>query len=68
MIRTLTGAMFGTAMAVATLVTGTGVASAAEEVNVYSLRQPFLIEPLLKAFAEQTGIKTNVVFAKEGVV
>src|SRR3546814_696885 len=26
------------------------------------------LEPLLKAFSEQTGIKTNVVFAKDGVV
>ncbi|MEQ8395527.1 Fe(3+) ABC transporter substrate-binding protein [Thalassobaculum sp.] len=68
MIRTLTGVMFGAAVAAATLATGTGVASAAEEVNIYSLRQPFLIEPLLKAFTEKTGIKTNVVFAKEGVV
>ena len=40
----------------------------AEEVNIYSYRQPFLIEPLLKAFSEQTGIKTNVVFAKKGLL
>ena len=38
------------------------------EVNIYSLRQPFLIEPLLKVFTEKTGIRTNVVFAKDGVV
>jgi iron(III) transport system substrate-binding protein len=40
----------------------------AEEVNIYSYRQTFLIEPLLKAFSEQTGIKTNVVFAKKGLL
>ncbi|MGY8870495.1 MAG: Fe(3+) ABC transporter substrate-binding protein [Pseudomonadales bacterium] len=40
----------------------------AEEVNIYSYRQPFLIEPLLKAFSEETGIKTNVVFAKKGLL
>ena len=43
-------------------------ALAAEEVNVYSLRQPFLIRPLFDAFERETGIKVNVVFAQEGLV
>ncbi|WP_419832468.1 Fe(3+) ABC transporter substrate-binding protein [Endozoicomonas atrinae] len=43
------------------------LAQAAEEVNVYSYRQPFLIEPMLKDFEEQTGVKVNVVFAKKGL-
>src|SRR3546814_10020975 len=68
MSRTLTNALLGTVIAVATLATGIQPAAADGEVNLYSLRQPFLIEPLLKAFSEQTGIKTNVVFAKDGVV
>lgn len=42
-------------------------AMAAEEVNVYSYRQPFLIEPMFKDFTQQTGIKVNVKFAKEGI-
>ncbi|PRQ61546.1 Fe(3+) ABC transporter substrate-binding protein [Vibrio sp. V01_P9A10T6] len=42
-------------------------AMAAEEVNVYSYRQPFLIEPMFKEFTQQTGIKVNVKFAKEGI-
>lgn len=37
------------------------------EVNVYSYRQPFLIEPLLEAFTNETGIKTNVIFASKGL-
>ncbi len=37
------------------------------EVNIYSYRQPYLIEPLLDAFTKETGIKTNVVFAGEGL-
>ncbi|QFS96083.1 Iron uptake protein A1 precursor [Labrenzia sp. THAF191b] len=37
------------------------------EVNIYSYRQPYLIEPLLDAFTKETGIKTNVVFASEGL-
>ncbi len=39
-----------------------------EEVNIYSYREPGLIDPLLAAFTEKTGIKTNVVFAKNGLV
>ena len=41
--------------------------SIAEEVNVYSYRQPFLVEPMFNKFTEQTGIKVNVVFAKKGM-
>jgi iron(III) transport system substrate-binding protein len=38
-----------------------------QEVNVYSYRQPFLIEPMFEAFTKQTGIKVNVKFAKQGL-
>ncbi len=38
------------------------------EVNIYSYRQPYLIEPLLKAFTEETGIKVNVIFAEKGLI
>lgn len=37
-------------------------------VNIYSYREPKLIEPLLKAFKAKTGIETNVVFANSGLV
>ena len=37
-------------------------------VNIYSYREPKLIEPLLAAFTAKTGIATNVVFAKEGLI
>lgn len=40
---------------------------AAGEVNIYSYRQPFLIEPILEAFTKETGIQTNVIFAKKGL-
>jgi iron(III) transport system substrate-binding protein len=43
------------------------VALAQGEVNIYSYRQPQLIDPLLKAFTDKTGIKTNVVFASAGL-
>lgn len=45
----------------------TPAVSAAEEVNIYSYRQPELIKPLLDAFTQETGIKTNVVFASKGL-
>ncbi|MEL0646575.1 Fe(3+) ABC transporter substrate-binding protein [Pseudoalteromonas agarivorans] len=43
-------------------------ALASDVVNIYSFRQPFLIQPILDDFTKQTGIKTNVVFAKKGLI
>jgi len=40
----------------------------AQEVNVYSYRQPELIEPLTKAFTAETGIEVNVAFLENGMV
>lgn len=42
--------------------------AADKTVNLYSYRQPFLIEPLLTKFTEETGIKVNVVFANKGML
>lgn len=44
------------------------VAAAGGEVNVYSYREPQLINPLLKAFEAETGIAVNTIFASEGLV
>lgn len=43
-------------------------AFAADEVNVYSYRQPFLIKPMFDQFTKETGIEVNTVFAKSGLV
>lgn len=43
-------------------------ATAAGEVNIYSYRQPYLIEPILKDFEKDTGIKVNFIFADKGLV
>jgi len=59
-IRTL-----GTAAIVAFSI---GTAALAEEVNIYSYRQPDLIAPLLDAFTAETGIGTNVLFLNKGLV
>lgn len=56
-----------TALAMSLASTFSAAATAAEEVNIYSYRQPFLINPVVKEFTEQTGIKVNVVFAKKGL-
>ncbi|UYV38888.1 Fe(3+) ABC transporter substrate-binding protein [Rhodobacteraceae bacterium D3-12] len=40
----------------------------AEEVNVYSYRQPELIKPLTDAFTAETGIKVNVAHMSKGMV
>ena len=58
-----------TAALLAALVPGLLAAPAATaEVNLYSYRQPFLIEPILAKFTEETGIDVNVVFAKKGMI
>ena len=38
------------------------------EVNIYSYRQPYLVEPMLQEFSDETGIKTNVIFAEKGLI
>lgn len=38
-----------------------------DTVNVYSHRQSYLIEPLLDAFTEKTGIKTKVLYSDKGL-
>jgi iron(III) transport system substrate-binding protein len=56
------------ALACALLLAPSLPASAAEEVNIYSYREPQLIQPMLKAFTEATGIQANLIFAKDGLV
>ncbi len=41
---------------------------AANQVNVYSYRQPFLVEPLFAGFTEKTGIEVKTIFAKKGLI
>ncbi|MFN6924098.1 MAG: Fe(3+) ABC transporter substrate-binding protein [Tabrizicola sp.] len=43
------------------------VPALAQEVNVYSHRQPELIQPLVDAFTAETGIKVNVAFVDKGM-
>jgi iron(III) transport system substrate-binding protein len=44
------------------------VAFAAGDVNLYTTREPGLIQPLIDAFTKDTGIKVNTVFMAEGLL
>ncbi|WP_319531094.1 Fe(3+) ABC transporter substrate-binding protein [uncultured Cohaesibacter sp.] len=57
-------AIFTTA-AMATVLASPSMADG--DVNIYSYRQPFLIEPLLDTFTKETGIRANIIFATQGL-
>ncbi|MFZ7276571.1 Fe(3+) ABC transporter substrate-binding protein [Avibacterium endocarditidis] len=57
-----------TLSALTLLTTFAAPAFAANEVNVYSYRQPYLIEPILKQFEQETGVKVNFIYADKGLV
>lgn len=56
-----------TAMTCATLLLG-AQAHAADEINIYTTREPKLIQSILENFSKETGIKTNTVFLKDGLI
>ncbi|MFG6416526.1 Fe(3+) ABC transporter substrate-binding protein [Roseateles sp. DC23W] len=43
-------------------------AQAAEEVTLYTTREPGLVKPLLAAFTARTGVEVNTVFVKDGLL
>lgn len=53
------------AFAIAALSAGTAAADGV--VNIYTYRQPALIQPVLDAFTAETGIKTEVLFLDKGL-
>ena len=55
-------------LALATLVALQSRAEANETVNVYSYRQPALVNPLFEQFTRDTGIKVRIVFAENGLI
>ncbi|MGI6246529.1 MAG: extracellular solute-binding protein [Pseudochelatococcus sp.] len=63
MRTTLKGLLAGSFLAV---LAGTSGAAAAE-VNLYTTREPGLIQPLLDAFTKATDIKVNTIFLKDGL-
>lgn len=55
-------------LVLATLVGATALPVMAEEVNIYSHRQPELLKPLTDAFTAATGITVNTAFVDKGMV
>lgn len=47
---------------------GAAATPAVGEVNLYTTREPGLIQPLLDAFTAQSGIEVNTVFLKDGLM
>jgi iron(III) transport system substrate-binding protein len=43
------------------------LAAAAQEVNLYTTREPGLIQPLLEAFTRESGIGVNSIFVRDGL-
>lgn len=54
--------------ALAALLVAAPVLAQGGNVNVYSSREPALIDPLLKAFTAGTGIKVNLVYIRDGMI
>ncbi len=44
-----------------------GGAASAADINIYSARQPALLQPLLDAFTQETGLTTEAVFIEKGM-
>ncbi len=62
-IRRLATAMAGMVVGL----TGIAASAGAADLNIYSHRQQFLLQPFLDAFTAETGIATNVVYASKGL-
>ena len=56
------------ALALALSLSALAEKAVAQEVNVYSYRQPELIQPLMDAFTSETGIDVNVAFLNKGMI
>ena len=50
------------------LALGAAVPALAQEVNIYTTREPGLIQPILDAFTAETGIAVNTVFLESGLI
>ena len=46
---------------------GAGGPTSAQELNLYTSREPGLIKPLLEEFTKETGVKVNTIFAASGL-
>ncbi|SOD29336.1 iron(III) transport system substrate-binding protein [Variovorax sp. YR752] len=61
-------ALFATSAAWLALAALPAQAAAADELTLYTTREPALIQPLISAFSAQSNIKVNTVFVKDGLL
>lgn len=61
--KTFDGFMFGAALAVLAGAQG----AMAQEVNLYTTREPGLIQPLIDAFTLNSGVTVNTIFLQDGI-
>ncbi|RSZ36069.1 MULTISPECIES: Fe(3+) ABC transporter substrate-binding protein [unclassified Variovorax] len=61
-------ALFATSAAWLAITALPAQAAAAEELTLYTTREPALIQPLISAFSAQSNIKVNTVFVKDGLL
>lgn len=60
--------MYRSLIAAACAATVVSTTAQADEITVYSYRQPELVKPLFDAFTAQTNIDVNVTFLKKGMI
>lgn len=60
--------VYAAAFAVALTTLAPKEANAAGEVNLYSSRQPDLINPVLRGFTRSMGIRVNIVYVQKGLI
>ncbi|WP_436642727.1 Fe(3+) ABC transporter substrate-binding protein [Microbaculum sp. FT89] len=58
----------GSSLIFASLTLASALPASAAEVNVYTTREPGLIQPLFDAFTAETGTKVNVLFGKDELI
>lgn len=62
------GTMIRSLFVTTTMITAVGPVLAAGEVNLYTTREPQLIQPLLDTFTADTGVAVNTIFVKDGLI
>lgn len=60
--------LLGVATVVLAAASAAPMAASAQEVNLYTTREPKLIVPILEEYTKQSGVKVNTVFVKDGLI
>lgn len=58
----------GSLLAAAMLLSGMTFSASAQELSLYTTREPRLIQPLLDEFTKDTGVEVTTVFVKDGLI